>query len=185
MRWLRALLPDQTRGRRHRRDHEFRRPLPAARRRDLPVHRLSQPQGQGAGLHPARCRERQVHQLDSDDLRLPASGGRQRPGVVASAGVRRPEHGRHRRHLGYRPHGGRGRRAAERMGRPYRDVAGVGSGRRTATGVARGGAPANAASRGCAGRSRSLRRRLCRVRRGSVRRVRPATALRRVRRWCR
>ena len=91
LRRLRQMLPVEARGRGHRRDLLHQRRLPAVRRRDLPLRRLCEPAGAGAGLRRADAAECPHHLLAAGHLRLPAGRRGQRPLLVASAGVGRPE----------------------------------------------------------------------------------------------
>ena len=83
---MRALLSGQARGCRRLLAHVFyRRRLPAARRRDLPLPRLSQPEREGEGLRPANA---QKHQTESSGCRRPAPTGCWPMGATSIGGIR-------------------------------------------------------------------------------------------------
>ena len=88
VRRLRALLPRQARGRRHRRHSLYRRRLHVARRQDLPLSRLSSPKQSGSRLRPADALRRSHALLAAGHLRLSTCLGRQGPTELASARLR-------------------------------------------------------------------------------------------------
>ena len=117
VRRLRQVLPGQARGRRRFLQDLFHRcRLQAARRRDLPLHRLQAPHRQGEGLRAADAAQHPPHRLAAAVLRLPARRRRQGPLLVASADLGRSGDRAHRRRLGARARrrdgGGGARRGA-------------------------------------------------------------------------
>jgi hypothetical protein len=87
MRRLRPLLPRQARGRGHGRDSFHGYWLQAARRQDMPMHRLSAPPPEGSRLREADGGRGPEFELAAGHLRLSVGGQGRGPVQLASAGV--------------------------------------------------------------------------------------------------
>src|SRR5208282_3808664 len=131
--------------------------LPLARRRHLPLPRLSAPAGKSGGLRAAHAGEPENHYLAAALLRVRAACRRQGPLLVASAGLRRSRERPCRGRLGAQPRRlKRDGRTRRRPRRPYRELA-VAAAEGSAAAVAgahatlvRGSAPAPPAWRAAA-----------------------------------
>jgi hypothetical protein len=116
VRWLRPVLPAETRGRAHRTHLLHERGLPFARSPNLSLQRLRSPPPACLGLHRADTTDDQRLPLASRNLQLPSAGRRKGAAGLAPSGVQRPRCGTSRRDIVRRTHDQRRRGARGRLG---------------------------------------------------------------------